>query len=126
MPDFEDGKNVLLKRPQPGRPEGPPRPQKEVIIERESKVDVEAIARAVVEAIGNKMPLGIGSHGVETQRGDGFDDSRTLERLADTMSVQKGNSESNFEGLGRVKETKKDPKDTQKTIDLLRDVDEGE
>ena len=125
MPDYENGNNILLKRPEPGRPLGPPPPTKEVIIEKESKVDVDAIANAVVKAFGNKIPFGM-SQGPGKQLGDGFDDSKTLERLADTMVIQKGDSESNFSDLGKVKENKKDQKDVQKTIDLLSDIDEGD
>ena len=126
MPQLEDGQNVLRKRPRPGRPIGPllPQPTKEIIIERESKVDVNEIAAAVVKAIGKISPITVHQgQGSAEKKNDGFDDSKTLERLADTMAVQKGNSESNFENLGRVKTTKKDKKDVQNTIDLLKDID---
>ena len=124
MPDYENGKNILLKRPEPGRPIDHPA-QKEVIVEKAAEVDVDAIANAVVKALGGKMQLGVSHEDGRKDTGDfdGFNDSRTLERLADTMVIQKGDGESNFEGLGKVQETKKDNKDVQKTIDMLKDLD---
>ena len=124
MPEYANGKNVLLKRPEPGRPVGPPRTEEvsKEKTEKEVKIDVNAIASAVVKAIGNKLPSV--AQGSGQQAKDDFDDSRTLERLADSMSTQQGQNESNFEGLGKVKKTKKDQKDVQKTIDILSDIDE--
>ena len=131
MSTYQDGKNVLLNgRPQPGRPVGPPEKQVEKVIEKESSVDVNAIAEAVVKAIGNKMPVvmhggGGGNTGAKAE--DNFDNSKTLERLADSMVVQGGDNESNFGDLGKVKTTKKDEKSVQSTIDLLSNIpDEGE
>lgn len=126
MSDYADGKNVLLKRPQPGRPSGQ---QETKIVEKEAKVDVDAIANAVVKAIGDKMPAvmhGGGTSGSGARVADDFDNSKTLERLADNMIVQGGDSESNFNDLGKVKINKKDKKDVQSTIDLLSGIDEGE
>ena len=130
MSTYQDGKNVLLNsRPQPGRPIGPPEKQVEKTVEKESSVDVNAIAEAVVKAIGNKMPVvmhggGGGNTGAKIE--DDFDSSKTLERLADSMSVHGSDSESNFGDLGKVKTTKKNEKDVQNTIDLLSNIDEGE
>jgi hypothetical protein len=130
MSDYEDGKNVLRKRPQPGRPSNPLKEKVvEKVVEKEPQVDVNAIANAVVKAIGNKMPVvmhGGGSAGTGATVQDGFDNSKTLERLADSMSVHGSDSESNFGDLGKVKTTKKDEKDVQSTIDLLSNIDEGE
>jgi hypothetical protein len=126
MSDFEDGKNILLKRPQPGRPVGVPKEEK--LVEKEAKVDVNAIAEAVVKAIGNRMPTvayeGVSGNNVKVE--DNFNNSKTLERLADSMVVHGNTNESNFEGLGKIKITKKDKKDVQDTIDLLSNIGEGE
>lgn len=125
MSDYQDGKNVLRKRPEPGRGAPPPEKVVEKVVEKES-VDVDAIANAVVKAIGNKMPVvmhGGGSGGTGAKIEDNFDNSKTLERLADSMVTHEGDSESNFDDLGKVKTTKKD---VQSTIDLLSDIDEGE
>lgn len=119
MAEYANGKNVLLGRPEPGRLANPTESQK-IIVEKE-EVDVASIADAVVKAIGNRIQFN------QNQPNDadiGFDDSKTLERLAETMSVQNNNNESNFDDLGNVKKTQKDQKETQKTIDLLRDIDE--
>jgi len=121
MGEYANGKNVLLERPEPGRLIGPPPAPQKVIVEKESKIDVAALADAVVKAIGNKLPLG--SYNNQPNVDVGFDDSKTLERLAETMSVQNGDSESNFDDLGNIKKTQKDQKEVQKTIDLLSDLD---
>jgi len=126
MSDYADGKNVLLKRPQPGRPAGVPKEPE--VIDKEEMVNVDAIANAVIKAINDKMPV-VRHGGATMQDGSGarvvddFDNSKTLERLADNMTVQGGDSESNFEDLGKVKINKKDQKDVQSTIDLLSDID---
>lgn len=125
MSDYEDGKNVLRGRPEPGRS---PKAPKEKIIEKQADVDVNAIAAAVVKAIGDKMPTVMHGRSVSpvSNINDGFDTSKTLERLADSMSVHGADSESNFGDLGKVKTTKKDGKSVQSTIDLLSNIDEGE
>ena len=53
---------------------------------------------------------------------DDFDDSRSLEKIAEAMTVQRGEKGSNFEDLGNVAETEKRA-DTDKTIDLLSGLD---
>jgi hypothetical protein len=124
MAEYANGKNVLLRperpeRPEPGRPVNPSEPQK-IIVEKE--VDVASIADAVVKAIGNRIHFNQNQSNVDADIG--FDDSKTLERLAETMSVQNDNNESNFDDLGNIKKTQKDQKETQKTIDLLSNLDD--
>ena len=53
-----------------------------------------------------------------------FDNSSSMNALAQSMTVQRGNNSSNFEGLGGVKETKKDENQTNNTIDLLSDLED--
>lgn len=53
-----------------------------------------------------------------------YDESKSLAKLAESMLVQRGNSQSNFEDLGGVNTTKKDSKETQSTIDLLKNLDD--
>jgi hypothetical protein len=112
MTDYVNGKNVLL-RPEPGRPVHPT--IQEVKTVQNINVDTNAIADAVIKAIANKMPHGNFTTEKVT---DSFDNSESLKRLADAMSVQ-GRGESNLEGLGNVKEIKRDKKETDKAIDLL-------
>ena len=116
------GKNILAQRPQPGRPVEPSNStivKETVVVEKESTVDVDSIAAKVVEALGNKLS----KIQVETVHGNkktsDFDDSNTMEQLAKSMTVQRGDSSSNFEDLGHVAETKKDSKEVDGTIDLL-------
>jgi len=114
MTDYSDGRNVLLRRPEPGRPVHP-------VIREEPKninVDTNAIADAVIKAITGKISLG----NLVTGKVDNFDDSESLKRLADAMSNQDGSSKSsgsNLEGLGKTKEVKKDQKEVDKAIDML-------
>lgn len=116
MTDYANGKNVLLKRPEPGRPVHP-------IIKQEIQnlsIDTNAIADAVIKAIVNKMPLTtITGIQTKTKNEDNFDDSESLKRLADIMSSQENKEKSNLEGLGNVKEVKKDQKEVNKSIDML-------
>jgi len=80
-------------------------------------VDIDAIAAAVAKAIGGMPSFRRGHSGEELE--DGFDNTKSLENIAEAMIVQRGKNESNFEDLGSVKKTKKDKKDVDKTIDLL-------
>ena len=114
MGDFADGKNVLLKRPQPGRP------IQSVV--KESKIeqkDVDAIADAVIKAISAKIPTMV-VHSKEKEIN--FDDSSSLNKLADAMIIERDAKESNLEGVGIIKETKKDKGTTDKTINLLSEL----
>ena len=54
---------------------------------------------------------------------DDFDDAQSLDKLAESMLVERGEKESNFEDLGHVKKTQKDKKDVDKTIDILKNLD---
>ena len=47
-----------------------------------------------------------------------------MKRLADAMVSQRGTNETNFESLGKVKETKKDSGEVKKTIDLLSGLED--
>jgi len=118
MPAFSNGK----KESEPGRPIVRHEVVKETHTEHQN-IDVGALAQAVAEALG-KMP---GSTVYRSDNGDeiedNFDNAKSLDKLADSMTVQRGNSEANFDDLGGVEETKKDVKEVNKTIDLLRGLD---
>ena len=112
MPNYLDG-----KRPEPGRLHGSQNINAEI--------DIEKLA----EAIAKKLP-GIKNESNKSNKennikeeNDGFDNKNTLERLADSMVVQRDKNESNFKDLGKTKETKKDKDEVDKTIDLLKDLD---
>ena len=120
MTDYANGKNVLLRRPEPGRPAYPAQTPPKVEKSNDINVDVNAIADAVIKAISNKMPVNMQGSGqvVSTVMKDDFDSSGSLKRLADAMTSG-GNKESNLGGLGKIKENKKDKKETDKTVDML-------
>ena len=127
MAEYENGKDILLKRPEPGRPVYPA--QKVVTKEVESKVDVNAIADAVVKALGGKIVMGQGSQTgqagtIVEKKEDSFDVSESMSKLADAMVFNRDQNEANLEGLGKIKETKKDKKETDKTIDMLSKLGE--
>jgi hypothetical protein len=117
MGEFIDGKNVLLKRPEPGRPIYPIVEKKEQI--QNNNIDTNAIADAVIKAIVGKMPSGGININSQINKVDNFDTSDSMSKLADAMVYNSSQNESNLEGLGRIQKTKKDNKDTDKTIDLL-------
>jgi hypothetical protein len=96
---------------------------KNVTINQGPAIDVEKLANAVAEAIGNRIPT-IASEGrsVEKEIIESFDSQSSLSKLADAMVVQRENSESNFYDLGVVKKNKKDIKDVDSTIDMLKDI----
>ena len=112
MPSFSNGK----KESEPGRPVV----RHEVVTETSKDIDVNAIAQAVAKALG-KMPGRAISSGVEYE--DDFSNSNSLEKLADSMIVQRGTNKSNFDELGGTQENKKDSKEVDKTIDLLKGLD---
>lgn len=108
MPDYSNGKNVLLRRPEPGRPTSPP-PKENI------RIDTNAIAEAVIKAIVAKMPSG---EITVAKNNDSFDTINSLKRLADTMSntVQ---DNKNLEGVGQIHEVKRDKETIDKSIDIL-------
>ena len=117
MASFSNGKKQL----EPGRPVG----KVDQHINVNAQVDIEAIAAAVAQAIGplqTKVVTVRGNSGQELS--DDFDSTKSLEALAESMTVQRGNSESNFENLGGTKETKKDKEEVDRTIDLLTNLDD--
>jgi len=117
MPDYFNGK----KRPEPGRPANL---ANQPVINVSAAVDTNAIAEAVIKAIEKKLPTSVRVIGrsMAPEADDGFDTSTSMDKLADVMTMGK-NNESNFDGLGSVKKVKKDIKDTNKTIDLLKDIE---
>lgn len=115
MPDYVDGKQGKQESFQHITvSESKPQPQQEL--------DVDALASAVAKALGTlptqRIVAGTGGEIVDT-----FSDERSLESIAKAMLVQRGNKDSNFEDLGKVQETKKDVKDTDAVIDLLKGLD---
>lgn len=121
MSDYIDGKI----RPEPGRPIHPITMTETIRTEVQSPVDINAIANAVVAALEKKMPQGrmAGRSNTNEEIREEYDDKKSLESMADAMIVQRGKNEANFGDLGVVKKTKKNIKQTNETIDLLKDLD---
>jgi hypothetical protein len=103
MPDFIDGNSTNSTKA-----------EVKVI---ENTVDTNNIANAVIKAIMSKMPHGFNNTSANKESSD-FDNTVSLEKLANAMTIQ-GKNESNLEGLGTTKETKKDKTQTDNTIDML-------
>lgn len=53
-----------------------------------------------------------------------FDDSKTMNKMADAMIVQRFDKASNFEELGESKTTKKDQTALDATLDFLENLDD--
>ena len=90
-------------------------------------IDLDALA----DLIANKVSKGIEipqKNGIiqrdHSQEENAFDDSNSMDALAKTMVVQRGDKSSNFEDLGGVNKTKKDNDQTNNTIDLLSDLED--
>ena len=121
-----------IKRPEPGRFIGRERII-EKIIEKPSTqpqiapIDLAALANAVAIAISGMLPSNaerIYSTNNTMLPIDEFDNSKTLEKLAKSMIVQRGGNISNFENLGNENQTKTNNEDNAKTIDLLSNLDD--
>jgi len=95
--------------------------------------DINALANAVAAAISAKIPMSSTCNSernetfyIEEKRNlsDTFDSSKTMNRLADQMLVERGKGKANFDDLGTIKTTKKDQKDVDDTIDLLKNLND--
>jgi len=117
-----------VRKPEPGR-----HISKTTIIEKivekqadpQTPMDINALAQAVAKAINVSFGSNSIIQGVKVE--DTFDTSKTLDKLADTMTVETGTSQSNFNDLGNVhqtKKTKKDKSNVAKTIDILSNLDD--
>jgi len=85
-------------------------------------IDVNALANALAQVM-KTMPISSGRSYTNADIEENvFDNTKTLERLADSMTVQKGNNESNFDNLGNEHQTKTDIEEIAKRIDLLSNL----
>ena len=121
MGDYLDGKKGPVETPVPGKPQQYIKETK--IIEKQTEpIDIDALANKIISAIGNKA---ISTHN-EAGIKDDFDETASLDQLASAMSVNRSENKSNFDNLGNVIKTKKDSKETDKTIDILANLDSGD
>ena len=121
MPDYIDGQDILSKRPEPGRLLKP----EPIIIKEtpreEPKLDANAIIEAVIKGVTAKMPKFVAGQSSSIPTYDDFDNSSSLDKLADAMAVSKKN-EGKVDGIGIIKETKRDSKEINATVDLLSNL----
>jgi hypothetical protein len=112
-----------------------PKNEKKEIVEKQfvekkvisQEIDLESISNAIINAVNDKLNLknGIIYQGeTDSKINDSFDSSKSLDKLAESMLVSRGNKNANFDDLGDVKETKSDKESTNKTIDLLRGLED--
>ena len=118
-----------LKRPEPGRQFEKIQVVEKTIektTEKQPNINLEDLANAVAKAIGSQIQIrAIGDPSLGQNRGgDKFDDSKTMEKLAESMIIQRGKNESNFDDLGDVKKTERSKEETDKTIDLLSNLED--
>ena len=123
MGDYLNG-----ERPSPGRHVSKAAPiyvEKTEIVERKIDADsLSMIVDAVAKAVKDNSPTITGTNSQGQFKNDDFNNTNTLDKLADVMTVQRGKSKSNFEDLGDIKEIDKDKGDVGKTIDFLSEVDD--
>jgi len=90
-------------------------------------VDLDALADLIASKVSQGIEIpqknGIIYSGSDKEEST-FDDSSSMDALAKTMVVQRGDKSSNFEGLGGINKTKKDNDQTNSTIDLLSDLED--
>lgn len=98
-------------------------------------IDTAEMANVIAQAVGHVVEnnlknaqtpvynLGNGSNESDSTKGT-YDESKSLAKLAESMLVQRGNNKSNFDDLGGVNISKKDSKETQSTIDLLKNLND--
>jgi len=110
-------------------------PQEHMVVEKhvqeQQVIDLEKLANSVARIIIANLPKNIGQTTIiqdrtsgQTDKKDDFNPSASLERLAESMIVQRGKKASNFDDLGKTRETEIDQDETDKTIDLLKGLED--
>ena len=105
---------------------------KQVSAHQSPQLNTDQIAEVVAKAVGtiienNLKNIHIPLYNIDGSYGkpiDSYDNSASLEKLAESMLVQRGKNESNFDNLGNVNTSKKDVKETKETIDLLANLED--
>lgn len=102
---------------------------KEVFIEKpQPPIDLMELANAVAKAVTANFPQNVGGQlGIlpsQDKKGFKFNNSRTMEKLADNMIVERVGKKANFDDLGNQVTTEKDQEEVKKTIDLLSGLDD--
>ena len=93
-----------------------------------ANVDMALLSAILSNTVSDAVSKQIGKIKISSGTGapliDDFDDTKTQERIAKSMLIERTAKEANFDNLGNIKTTKKDQKDVDKTIDLLSDLDD--
>jgi hypothetical protein len=96
------------------------------VIEKQS-VDLESMEKIIQEAFERNIDkISNRSYGGSTNnidKVDDFDDSNSLKKLADAMTVQRNEKKSNIKDIGNVEYSEKDKDKLEKTRDLLKGLD---
>ena len=115
MPSFANGKNILLRKPEPGRPINKEKPN------QIKDDEIDNIADKIIQAIGRKIPnIQVSSKDLEVH--EDFNSTTSMDQLAKAMIIDRDKKESNVENFGIIRETKKNKESTNKTIDLLSNL----
>lgn len=108
-------------------PQPPPVQQINIDATQIANVVAQSLSTIVNNAVENNLKnIQVPMYNCEkgSNKEDSYDSSKSLEKLAESMLVQRSNSQSNFDDLGGVNISKKDSKETQNTIDLLKNLDD--
>ncbi len=122
---FSDLKSLLAKALNGQTPTPAPAPQININVDHQQIAD--AVSQSLSKMVENSLKntnINVYNNSVTKDNSDNFDASKSLERLAESMTVQRGNNSSNFDDIGEVKLVQKDEKEVQNTIDLLRDLED--
>ena len=108
-----------------------PRKKRDKKVPESPSIDEEALVTKITKGILDNLQINITQNITGSQdsksKVDSFDDTKSLEALAQSMTTQRGVNKANFEDLGRVKETdrgKEQIEQAEKTIDLLKNIDD--
>lgn len=95
----------------------------EHIIEKANTTDIDALAAALSKMININISGNVAN--ISQSKKDDFDESSTLEKLAQSMTVQRNKNENNFDNdLGNIEKTKANQEEIDKKIDLLSNLED--
>ncbi len=124
---FSDLKSLLAKVINGQAPATSAAPVQQINVNVDHQQIADAVSQSLSKMVENSLKntsTNLYNNSATKEGNDNFDTSRSLERLAESMTVQRGNNTSNFDDIGEVKIVKKDEKEVQSTIDLLKDLDD--
>jgi hypothetical protein len=85
--------------------------------------DIDALAAALSKMININISGNVAN--ISQSKKDDFDESSTMEKLAQSMIIQRNKNENNFDNdLGNIEKTKANQAETDKKIDLLSNLED--